>query len=645
MAKRHGLLISFLLTALMCLQIVHAQNLLERLGALTGGDRLGPQNLGQSGPEFLDPEQAFVFSHEIRSSGVVEFSWQIAENYYLYRDRFEIGVDDPKSPADAQFAAKVGDLIFEAGEIKDDPEFGRVEVYKHQTSVVAPIQVSTGPGASNILTFNVTYQGCLEDAICYPPIRKKVVFDRQDLLSTKGALNGSEPLAEIPVVAPSQSPTGTSSSIVSADRIASQLQQQGLISILALFFGFGLLLAFTPCVFPMVPILSGIIVGQKQPLSTARAFRLSLIYVLAMAATYALVGVLAGLFGHNLQASFQHPASIIIFSTVFVALALSMFGFYEMRLPSTIQNRLDNLSRHQQGGSYSGVAVMGVISAIVVGPCVAPPLAGALLYISHQGSALVGGLALFFLALGMGAPLVVVGSSAGKLLPKSGQWMEQVKKFFGVLLLGLAIWFLERILPGPMTLLLWAALFIISAVYLGALDALGGQSASWRHFRKGLGLIALAWGAVLLVGVSVGASDPFRPLSPLLNTAAVQTKHLDFIAVKGSQGLDQAIADARASGRIAMLDLYADWCIECKHLEKQTFTDEQVQASLSKMVLLRADVTDNDPQDQQLLKRFELFGPPALLFFGKDGEELRRSRVIGFLGPQEFNQHLLTIYR
>jgi thiol:disulfide interchange protein DsbD len=588
--------------------ITDALNKLGSAGNLLGG-----------GAEFLDPEQAFRFNYVLAANDTVQISWDIEEGYYLYRDKITAkSLSEPIT---------LGELARPAGIMKDDPDFGRVAIYKHELAL--PLTFEQRPEGPTTATIEVGYQGCAEDGICYPPIKKQISVALNQLISPVSA-------AAAQMLDP---PLTSSPAILSADDIAARLSSRSLIAIAGSFYIFGLLLAFTPCVFPMVPILSGIIVGQRQPVSFKKGLTLSMVYVLAVAVTYAVVGLLAGMFGHNLQASFQQPLVLISFSLVFVALAMSMFGFYELQLPAGLQTRLDGLSRSQNNG-YAGVAVMGVLSAIIVGPCVAPPLAGALIYLSHQGSPLVGGTALFALGLGMGTPLLLVGASAGKFLPRAGAWMDIVKRIFGIMLLGVAIWFMERILPGPLVLFLWAALIIVSAIFVGALDPLVADDSGWRRLYKGLGLVMLAYGAVLIVGASAGATDPLRPLKPLVAKTHSASQGLSFVAVKGPDGLSAGLRAAQAQGRPAMLDFYADWCVECKYLERDTFEHPDVQAALKNVVLLRADVTANDPEDQMLLQQLELYGPPAVLFFGIDGSEFRDRRILGFLGPEDFTAHV-----
>jgi thiol:disulfide interchange protein DsbD len=588
-------------------------------GLLDGLDSLGG---GPSARQFLPPDEAFRFLHEETPEGLM-LQFEIATDYYLYRDKLQVEALAP--------GLEVGPLQLPVSEPKDDPEFGRVEIYRDALSV--PVTVTRTDLAAEA-RLRVSYQGCAEDGICYPPIRKEIA-----LAGVAGAPVAPQPSAAAieEGVAPKQ-PSRAAMPLGETDRIAQELASRSLGATVLWFLLAGLALALTPCVFPMVPILTGIIVGQERPLSGARSFSLSLVYVLAMAGTYALVGLIAGMFGRNLQASFQHPAILVGFSVLFVLLALSMFGFFHLQVPAFIQTRLEATSRRQRGGSLLGVAAMGVLSAVIVGPCVAPPLAAALLYLSHQGSPVTGGLALFALGLGMGAPLLVLGASAGRLLPRTGPWMEAVKQGFGVVFLALAVWFLERLIPAPAALALWAVLAIAAAIYLGALEPLRETATGWQRFWKGLGLALLCYGVVLLVGAAAGAQDPLKPLGPLAagRLAHAETPLKAFMPVKGEDGFAAALAAAKAANQPVLLDFYADWCIECKRLERNTFADPSVQAALAGFRLLRADVTSGDAADQALLARFELHGPPAVLLFNAAGVEQRHHRLIGYLEPAAF---------
>lgn len=580
------------------------------------GDRLG---LGNTGEEFLEPDKAFAFVADVTDTNTVTARWNIADGYYMYRDKLKITLKEGAG-------VKLGTVAVPKGKIKQDEFFGKQEVYYKQVKVRVPL-VRTADGEQNI-KLHFSYQGCAESGICYPPINKTVALN----LATAGAMSATAAVT----------PSASEPTVISEqDSIAQALAGDSTFFVILTFFGFGLLLSFTPCVFPMIPILSSIIVGQGEDLTTRRAFIMSLTYVLAMALTYTIAGVIAGYFGKNLQATFQNPWILGSFSGVFVLLAMSMFGFYDIQLPASLQSKLSNLSNRQQGGSLIGVGIMGLLSALIVGPCVAPPLAGALIYIGQTGNAVLGGMALFALSMGMGMPLLAIGTSAGKILPRAGDWMNAIKAVFGVMLLAVAIWMLERILPGEIVMLLWAMLIIISAIYMGALQNLPADSLGWSKLWKGIGVIMLTYGVLLLIGVASGTTNLLRPLENLGAAGrgggtAVAATHTSFRQVKGLDGLQQALADASAQGRPVMLDFYADWCIECKRMEANTFSDPGVQQAFGNALLLQADVTANDDIDQVLLKQLGLIGPPAILFFGTDGQERRRHRLVGYFNPDEF---------
>jgi thiol:disulfide interchange protein DsbD len=409
------------------------------------------------------------------------------------------------------------------------------------------------------------------------------------------------------------------------------------------FFVAGLGLAFTPCVFPMIPILSGIIAGAGENISTKRALILSVVYVLANAAIFTIAGVIAGLAGKNLQAAFQTPWVLWSFAGLFVLLALSMFGFYELQLPSAWQSKLANVSNTQSGGSLTGVAVMGALSALIVGPCVTPPLAVAVLYIAQTHNPALGGFALFALALGMGAPLVVFGMSAGKLLPRAGAWMDAVKAVFGVTFLALAIWMLSRVLDGVWIMLLSGALAVACAVYLGALERLPDGASGWRQLWKALGVVLLIAGAAELVGAAAGSNDLLQPLRGLRGGStggAENAAALPFKRIKSAADVDRELAAAKGAGKPALLDFYADWCVSCKEMEKFTFADAGVHAALADFVLLQADVTANDETDQALMKRYRIVAPPDTLFFGADGAERHDLQLTG---PEDVEKFLKRI--
>ncbi len=433
--------------------------------------------------------------------------------------------------------------------------------------------------------------------------------------------------------------------VAEQDRLAGLIGSGNLLLVMATFFGFGLLLAFTPCVLPMIPILSGIIAGQGAQATTRRSFMLSLVYVLGMALTYTIAGAAFAAAGQQAQTFFQQPWIIALFSLLFVALALAMFGFYELQIPSGLQSRLNAVSGRQRSGTFTGAFVMGALSALVVTACVAPPLVAALAVIGQTGDVLRGALALFALSLGMGAPLLAVGAAGGKLLPKAGPWMDTVKALFGVMFLGVAVWMLERILPGPLTLALWALLAFVAGYYFGGFGRRAdGPVSAGARVARGVGLFAMAWGAILLVGATAGSHDPLQPLKGVAlwsggGTAAAPVEAtLPFVRIGSVADLDRELAGA--NGRPVMVDFYADWCVSCKEMEKYTFSDAAVQAQLGGYLLLKADVTANNDADQALLRRFGIFGPPTTAFFGSHGRECRNFRLVGFVAAAEFSRHL-----
>ena len=560
--------------------------------------------------EFLDPAVAFKPSARALDGQTIEVVFDIAKGYYLYRDKFRFAVDGD--------GVTLGTPVFPRGKEKNDENFGKVEVFFKNVAIRLPVERNASGELP--LKLNVTSQGCADAGVCYPPQVQTVAVTLPDPATARPA---PAPLAA----------DGDESGV-----IAGTLRNAGFWASLAFFFIAGLGLSLTPCVLPMIPILSGIIAGQGHKASHARGFALSLAYVLGMAVTYAAAGIAAGMTGTLLSAALQNAWVLGGFALIFVVLSFSMFGFYELQLPTALQSKLSEESGHLKGGRGIGVFLMGALSALIVGPCVAAPLAGALLYIGQTGDAVLGGTALFVMALGMGVPLIAVGTAGGSLLPKTGPWMEGVKKGFGVMLLATAVWLVSPVIPPVVAMLAWAALLIIPAIFLHALDPLPPHAKGWQRFWKGIGIVMLLTGAALLIGALAGSRDPLQPLAGLRGTAqAADEKRLPFLPVRSLDELDARLASAE---RPVMLDFYADWCVSCKEMEKFTFADPSVRAKLGGFTLLKADVTANTAEDKALLARFGLYGPPGIIFFAPGGKEIAGLRVVGFQDAVRFGKTL-----
>ncbi|MCH9645211.1 MAG: protein-disulfide reductase DsbD [Proteobacteria bacterium] len=566
--------------------------------------------------EPLPADEAFTFTVDAINANTLVASWDIHPEYYLYHDKFFVDVK----------GAEFDTINFPEGKIKDDPLFGKVQIHKGKLDITLPLK--------NIQTqninFTVRYQGCWTGGICYPPQEKilDLTLPVQDKTTPTSASNqSSNPAPTVGVEAPA--------SLNETDKIAALLQQDNIFWVLLSFFGFGLLLSLTPCVFPMIPILSGIIVGQKGEITTRKALVMSIVFVLAMSVTYSIAGVLAGYFGENFQVLFQTPWVLVVFSLVFVALAFSMFGYFEIQLPAGLQAKITNMSNKQEGGHLIGVAVMGFLSALIVGPCVAPPLAGALIYIGQTGDALLGGLSLFVMSLGMGAPLILIGAGVSKL-PRAGGWMDNVKYIFGILMLAVAIWLLERIIPSIASLALWAAIFSISPIAMGVLNKLTDTPSAWTRIFKAIGLLFMFYGILLWGLVARGGGDMLAPLAGWggSNTQSEQV-HIQFEKIKSIDDLNQVLARSQKSNQIVMLDFYADWCISCKEIERFVFSNNEVVNNMKDVISVQADVTKNDALDKALMAKFNIIGPPGILFF-KQGVEQRPQRIIGEINAQGF---------
>ena len=583
-----------------------------------------------SSNDFLSVGEAFTYDVSVNADDTLTVSWTIADGYYLYRHQFDF----------AGKPAPVAAVEMPDGQPIEDEFFGKSEVY-HDS-----VAVRVDPG--NAETVELTWQGCAEAGLCYPP--QRATLDLADYNLGGGTAAPVDSNDEGAGTTTTQAKAGKSDALGEDQSLAAQLSDSNTAWVLLVFFGLGLLLVFTPCVLPMVPILTSLIVGSGA--RGRRGLTLSLAYVLPMALTYALLGVAAALAGANLQAALQTPWVLGAFALVFVALALAMFGVYELQLPAALRNRLDRASSAQRGGSLGGAAVMGALSALIVGPCMTAPLAGALLFIAESGDVLIGGSALFALGLGMGAPLVLAGSLGARFLPRPGPWMNGVKAVFGFVLLGMALWFVARVTPAPWMLGLWGAwlLAIGTTLYQVALRA-AQATLPLAMIARVAGLLIGLWGALLVIGAAGGASDPMRPLAfagaPANTTdaggeAGAQTD--DFMArfepVSDLDALDAQVAKAGENGRWTVVDFYADWCISCKVIESEVFGDARVQAALDDVQLLRPDVTDNDAADRALMGHYGVVGPPTLLLIGPDGEEARSARIVGELDAEAFLDHL-----
>jgi thiol:disulfide interchange protein DsbD len=591
--------------------------------------------------EFLDPAVAFQPAARALDDRTLEVRFVIAPGYYLYRDRFRFAADN----------VTLGAPQLPPGKEKDDESFGKVAVFYNNVAIRLPVERNaSGPLR---FTLQVTSQGCAESGLCYLP-------QTQDL-AVEVPAEGAAPVALT-------TDTGSGANGGAGDASAGQggaqgggqdesgffaatLGQAGFWGKLSLFFLAGLGLAFTPCVFPMLPILSSLIVGhadhdKRETVSKRRAFLLSLFYVLGMSLAYAAAGVAAGFSGSLLSNALQNAWVLSTFAGLFVLLAFAMFGFYTLQMPAFLQSALAARSHRLRGGHFFAVFVMGALSALIVGPCVAAPLAGALIYIGTTGDAILGGAALFVMALGMGAPLLAVGVSAGALLPRAGAWMEHVKKGFGVLLLATAVWLVSPVVPALAVMLAYASILLVAAIYLRALDSLPHEAGGWRRFWKGVGVVMLIWGAALFVGALAGGRDPLQPLAILHadggNGGAVAAP-LAFERVADLAALDARLQSVSTTNRPVMLDFYADWCVSCKEMARFTFSDPDVRAQLEGFIRLQADVTANSDADKALLQRFGLYGPPGIIFFTAKGQEIPKLRVVGFLDAPRFGTLLRQV--
>ena len=582
--------------------------------------------------DYLEPEQAFKGSARAVDGQGVEVRIDVAPGYHLYRDRIDILVDAG--------TVQLSPVVLPAGKVEFDETFNKnVETLRDAVVISLPVR-----SAASDFRIRLNYQGCADRGLCYQPQTAFVdVGVGSDRLIHRAVWQDFDTMAPpasavIKTTSIAAKPAPDSTALSETARVESALKSGSLLTIAGVFLLAGLLLAFTPCVLPMVPILSSIIVGQGAPVSRMRGFSMALAYSLGMAMVYTAFGVVAGLLGEGLAAALQNPWVLGAFALMLATLSLSMFGVFELQMPSFIQSRVTETSGRLPGGKFAGVFLMGGLSALIVGPCVAAPLAGALVFISQTKNVIIGGLALFSLAMGMSVPLLLVGLSAGSLVPRAGGWMEGVKSFFGVLLLGVALWIVSPVLPGWALMIILGAALLVGAVYLKLFDRLVEGAKGRQRFAKGIALVLAVLGTTQVVGALSGGDNPLQPLRHLArgNGAegpAVSTKATDFKRIRSVAELD---ATLKTAGRPVVLDFYADWCVSCKEMEHLTFNDPAVRSRMAGALLLQADVTANAPEDRALLRRFGLFGPPGILFFDANSQEHTGARVIGFLPPQKF---------
>jgi thiol:disulfide interchange protein DsbD len=605
--------------------------------------------------DFLPPDEAFRFAAIPDGPDHVRLIWQIADGYYLYRARVKAATTSSQ--------AQLGALEMPTGETKSDEYFGKQEIYHHE--LVAGVPVARASAAELALPLQVTYQGCATAGLCYPPITKEIMVSLPSgngggaagsaagagagnfssaggTSAASSAANGiglasaaggaASGTATAGVFGSTDASSATGAYVSEQDRFATLIKSGNTFLMLGGFFLAGLVLAFTPCVLPMVPILSGIIAGQGKNVTTRRAFALSLTYVLGMAFTYTIAGALCAAAGKQVQTVFQQPWILALFAALFVALALSMFGLFTIQMPAAIQTRVANVSNQQAAGTFGGVALMGVLSALIVTTCVGPALVGALIVIGQTGQIARGAAALFAMSIGMGTPLLIVGASAGKLLPKAGAWMDTVKKLFGVMMLAVAAWMLARIIPERLSLVLWAIPALVCA-WLLITEIRKRSAATW--VVRFVGAAAGVYGLALLTGSVLGGTDPLAPFASRM----AHQQELPFRTIKSVADLQREITQAKSEGRTVLVDFSAKWCVSCKEMEKYTFTDTAVKSARDRTVLLRADVTDNDAEDQALLKHMGIIGPPTIAFYGLNGEERANYRVVGFMKADAFASH------
>ena len=554
----------------------------------------------------LEPEEAFKTAF-IKNQDNINLKLELGKSIYLYDNKLKIFIT---KPANIEITKEIN--------IPNPESYDEFIVHFKNLDLTIPFSLLKSKVDSSEYEVEIKFQGCSKAGLCYAPMSEKFSF----ILENDSLKNFKE------VTKIEEKKIQTTITLNETDTIASSLRDENIFLVLITFFGFGLLLSLTPCVFPMIPILSSIIVGasKNETMTASRGFFLSLVYVLSMSIAYTIAGVIAGIFGANLQAALQNPYVLVVFALIFVALAFSMFGYFEIRLPQSFQTKLNKTTDGKEKQGIVGIAIMGFLSALIVGPCVAPPLAGALVYIGQTGDAILGGLALFVMSLGMGVPLLLIGLGAGKFMPKPGGWMESITRIFGIVMLGVAIWLLDRVLDPSVIMILWALLLLGSAIYLKIYQNIIAQL---------IRVVIFILGAVLFIGAISGATNPLKPLEKFTSSKAVDIldKKLVFTKIKNIAELELAIKN---SDKPIMLDFWASWCVACKEFEDITFKDEEVMKKLQGFTLLKADVTANSEEDKALQKMFAVVGPPALIFWDKDKNEVKSSKIVGYKNPKDF---------
>lgn len=551
----------------------------------------------------LPVDKAFVLSTELFGNDTILLNWTIAPKHYLYRERFKFQALYPPQ-------AQIGSIILPPGHEKQDPILGKYQVYSNKITIPVPV-INSDPAKTQI---KVSYQGCSAEGYCYPAVEKQITVNFNVRTTT---------IADV------------------AEEVSDQeqsylalLNKHNFLLMILAFLGIGALLSFTPCVLPMIPILSGIIVGHQKTITTGKAFGLSLTYVLSMAITYAAAGILVAFIGSSVQAFFQNVWTIIAFSLIFVLLALSFFGLYQLKLPAFFEEKIATISRGHDGGHYLGVALMGCFATLILSPCVTPALVGVLSYIAQNGDPVMGGAALFALGLGMGLPLLLIGIAGGKLLPKAGPWMNTIRTIFGVLFLGIAIWMISRLIPGPITMALWALLLIVCAIFLGAFSS---NQKGWGKTWKGLGLSFFIYGILMLTGAAQGNSDPFRPIAV---SGQNQSAGSNYVVVQNLDQFQKAFSEARAEHKPVVLDFYANWCMSCRELDQTTLQNASVRHALSGFKFIRADISVNSPAARAMMRQFGVVAPPTLLFFDSNGQLQNNLTLVGLVSPKELARNL-----